>query len=230
MIYGFLIYETLRPVFGLYIIHLILLKKEQRKKEKMTKIPERLKDLITEIGLTERQATWNCHGVPVVLHKALEKIASKHNIVFDAPTIIESNIKEKYVAICVTGHMGDATEWSIGEAAPYNTTNKYPYAMAEKRAKDRVILKLVGLHGDVYSEEEADNFKNEKPTNNEPNLSIDQAERIEAMLEFYEDCNLERFIAAEKKYEKVLNMVGIGEEDYNKIVEAHDKRKAELYS
>lgn len=196
----------------------------------MTKIPERLKDLITEIGLTERQATWNCHGVPVVLHKALEKIASKHNIVFDAPTIIESNIKEKYVAICVTGHMGDATEWSIGEAAPYNTTNKYPYAMAEKRAKDRVILKLVGLHGDVYSEEEADNFKNEKPTNNEPNLSIDQAERIEAMLEFYEDCNLERFIAAEKKYEKVLNMVGIGEEDYNKIVEAHDKRKAELYS
>ena len=50
------------------------------------------------------------------------------------------------------------------------------------------------------------------------------------MLEFYEDCNLERFLAAEKKYEKVLNMVGIGEEEYNKIVEAHDKRKAELYS
>tara|TARA_B100000459_G_scaffold3044_1_gene2004 strand:+ start:2355 stop:2945 length:591 start_codon:yes stop_codon:yes gene_type:complete len=196
----------------------------------MTKIPERLKDLIKDVGLTENKATWNCHGVPVVLHKALEKIASKHNIVFDAPNIIESNIKEKYVAICVTGHMGDATEWSIGEAAPYNTTNKYPYAMAEKRAKDRVILKLVGLHGDVYSEEEADDFKNQKPTNSEPNLSIDQAERIEAMLEFYEDCNLERFLAAEKKYEKVLNMVGIGEDDYNKIIEAHDKRKAELYS
>jgi hypothetical protein len=25
-------------------------------------------------------------------------------------------------------------------------------------------------------------------------------------------------------------MVGIGEEEYNKIVKAHDKRKAELYS
>jgi hypothetical protein len=196
----------------------------------MTKIPEKLKDLITEVGLTERQATWNCHGTPVVLHKALEKIASKHNIAFDAPNIIESNIKEKFVAICVTGHMGDATEWSIGEAAPYNTTNKYPYAMAEKRAKDRVILKLVGLHGDVYSEEEADEFKNQKPKSSEPNLTIDQAERIDAMLEFYEDCNLERFLAAEKKYEKVLNMVGIGEEEYNKIVKAHDKRKAELYS
>lgn len=194
----------------------------------MTKIPERLINLIKEVGLTERQATWNCHGTPVVLHKALEKIAIHENIVFDAPSIIESNIKEKHVAICVTGHKGDATAWSIGEAAPYNTTNKYPYAMAEKRAKDRVILKLLELSGDVYSEEEADEFKNQKPTSNEPNLTIDQAERIDAMLEFYEDCNLERFLAAEKKYEKVLNMVGIGEEEYNKIVDAHDKRKKEL--
>ena len=31
--------------------------------------------------------------------------------------------------------------------------------MAEKRAKDRVILKLIGIAGDVYSEEEADEFK-----------------------------------------------------------------------
>jgi hypothetical protein len=35
--------------------------------------------------------------------------------------------------------------------------------MAEKRAKDRVILKLVGLHGDVYAEDEADSFKEERP-------------------------------------------------------------------
>ena len=35
----------------------------------------------------------------------------------------------------------------------------YVYALAEKRAKDRVILKLVGLHGLPSSEEEADEFK-----------------------------------------------------------------------
>ena len=46
-----------------------------RKKNKMTKIPERLIDLIKQVGLTESKATWNCHGTPVVLHKALEKIA-----------------------------------------------------------------------------------------------------------------------------------------------------------
>jgi hypothetical protein len=39
-----------------------------------------------------------------------------------------------------------------------NKTAIYPYAMAEKRAKDRVILKLAGLYGS-HSEEEADDFK-----------------------------------------------------------------------
>ena len=35
--------------------------------------------------------------------------------------------------------------------------------MAEKRAKDRVILKLIGVAGFVYSEDEADAFKEERP-------------------------------------------------------------------
>ncbi len=39
----------------------------------------------------------------------------------------------------------------------------YVYAMAEKRGKDRVILKLIELHGLVYSEEEADEFRNGEP-------------------------------------------------------------------
>lgn len=124
----------------------------------MAKIPEKLQAIIKEVGLTERQATWDCHGTPVVLHKALEKIAAAKNIVFDAPQIIECSTEKKFAVLCVTGHMEGATEWSIGEAAPYNNKNSYPFAMAEKRAKDRVILKLVGLHGDVYSQDEADEF------------------------------------------------------------------------
>jgi hypothetical protein len=67
--------------------------------------------------------------------------------------------------ILVTGTMKDRSEWSIGEAlvnVNYRVTGKqaaYVYAMAEKRAKDRVILKLIGLHGMAYSEEEADEFQ-----------------------------------------------------------------------
>ena len=39
---------------------------------------------------------------------------------------------------------------TYGEASPKNTRNAYPYVMAEKRAVDRAILKLLGLHGFVF--------------------------------------------------------------------------------
>jgi hypothetical protein len=72
--------------------------------------------------------------------------------------MIESNAEKNIAVVVVTGYLGDRMEWSFGEATPKNSKNAYPYAMAEKRAKDRVILKLIGLHGDVYSESEADDF------------------------------------------------------------------------
>lgn len=109
------------------------------------------------------EACWDCHGVWVVYHKVLEQIAAKAKITFDTPTVLEANGVARSVALCVTGRLGDRCEWSVGEAAPPNNKNAYPWAMAEKRAKDRVILKLIGLHGFAYSEEEADAFKETKP-------------------------------------------------------------------
>ena len=131
----------------------------------MTKhnVPKLVGEVLREIGETTATAGWDCHGTFVLLHKALERVAAHKNITFDPPTIIETDIASKNVAIVVTGHLGDKSEWSFGEAAQYNNKNAYPFAMAEKRAKDRVILKLVGLHGHVYSEEEADDFKKARP-------------------------------------------------------------------
>lgn len=106
-----------------------------------------------------KDAVWDCHGVWVVYHKALEKIAAQAGVTFDPPQVLECDSIKKVVAICVNGKLGDRSEWSIGEAAPQNNKNSYPFAMAEKRAKDRVIMKLIGLHGLAYSEEEADDFK-----------------------------------------------------------------------
>ena len=129
-------------------------------------LPDNLCNLLAEVGMSDKMdegAVWNCHGTPVILHKALERIADHTNIMFSEPTIVEANSQAKVAVICVTGKLGDKTAWSIGESAPSNTTNSYPYAMAEKRAKDRVILKLIGASGFVYSEEEADDFKNSKP-------------------------------------------------------------------
>lgn len=102
-------------------------------------------------------------GAWAVKHSALERVGFEQKVTFDPPTMIEANGTDKKVAILVTGRLGDHIEWSIGEASQsnYRTTDKmaaYPYAMAEKRGKDRVILKLLHAHGTVYSEEEADDF------------------------------------------------------------------------
>lgn len=129
-------------------------------------LPQNLIEALQEVGMSpvmDQGAVWNCRGTPVVLHKALERIAHKKGIRFDPPMVIETSAEQNIAVMCVTGYLGEFSEWSIGESTPRNTTNNYPFAMAEKRAKDRVILKLIGVAGFVYSEEEADEFKDSKP-------------------------------------------------------------------
>jgi len=123
-------------------------------------IPQNVIEVFKELGLDPKKDGWNCHGSYVLLHKTLEKIAASKGVTFDAPVIVESNAQERICVLCVTGRLGDKVEWSIGEAMPINidrgkNQQSYPYAMAEKRAKDRVIIKLVGLYG-AYSQDEAD--------------------------------------------------------------------------
>ena len=126
-------------------------------------IPDLVIEVLKEIGMKQNEAGWDCHGTYVLLHKALEKVAAKRNVIFDTPQILSADVSNKEAVVLCVGRMGEKQEWSIGEAAPYNNKNSYPFAMAEKRAKDRVILKLVGLHGDVYSEDEADAFQESAP-------------------------------------------------------------------
>jgi hypothetical protein len=107
----------------------------------------------------ESDEIWEVHGSTwVVKHKALERVAAEKGVTFDRPAMLETNSGAGIVALCVFGKLGDRTEWSIGEASPKNCKNSYYYAMAEKRAKDRVILKLLDTHGALYSESEADEF------------------------------------------------------------------------
>ena len=50
--------------------------------------------------------------------------------------------------------------WSTGEASPKNCKAPYPFAMAEKRLKDRLVLKLINAYEyGIYSDSEADNFQ-----------------------------------------------------------------------
>lgn len=142
--------------------------------------------------LPQRKGTW------LVKHAALELVALKAGVHFDAPQVIEADTKNGIAVVAVYGSVRelkkDASKdhpvfeqlfgvWSIGEASPSNNKNAYPWAMAEKRAKDRVILKLIGLHGLVYSEDEAE-FEDE------PKARIkDQRATWEAMRDELDACS-----------------------------------------
>jgi hypothetical protein len=115
---------------------------------------------------------WEVHGKTwVVKHKALERVAAEVGIIWDRPAMLECNSNDGVAAMCVFGKLGERMEWSIGECLTvrsdraggnYKVTGNQPgyvYAMAEKRAKDRVILKLLETHGALYSEAEADEFE-----------------------------------------------------------------------
>ena len=126
----------------------------------MAELSKEMGEVLKECGLG-KDAVWKHpkRGKWIVYHWACEVAAAKKGIVFDAPTIVCADPANKLATIVVTGRMDKRVEWAFGEAAPYNTNQAYPFAMAEKRAKDRVILKLIGLHGMAYSEEEADEFR-----------------------------------------------------------------------
>jgi hypothetical protein len=125
-----------------------------------------------------RKDIWDVKGKPVVHHAALERLAAGMGLTWDAPNVITAK-SDEVVLWCRATRKDNISEWSFGEAkiaqkgvvgGNYRVTGEqpaYPFAMAEKRAKDRVIIKLAGLHG-AYSNEEADEFADAQPKGNEP--------------------------------------------------------------
>ena len=94
----------------------------------------------------------------IITHDACEKIAAKENIQFGAPTIYRDTNQD--VAIVGDAKRGNKVICSTGEASPKNCKAPYMFAMAEKRLKDRLVLKLINAYEyGIYSDSEADNFK-----------------------------------------------------------------------
>lgn len=125
---------------------------------------ERLKAIKDEYGL-EASDMWQLpqNKQWLIKHAALEVVAAKAGIVFDMPEVIERDSAAGIAVICVTGKWKERVEWSFGEASPKNSKTGYPWAICEKRAKDRVILKLIGIHGLVYSEDEMSDVDERAP-------------------------------------------------------------------
>lgn len=180
----------------------------------MAQLNEKLKKLLSEVGEKvdmsddKNSAVWSLpqnKNVLIIKHKALEKISAHLGMWFDPPTILESDTDKKIVSLVVKGYIDDGkgknTAWSIGEVSPdnyktYAKQSTYPYAMAEKRAVDRVILKLLGVHGDMYSEEEAEDFK----TNNAKGGSVEKLDA--SALEFVTEA-FKQFLPTKKTVKDV---------------------------
>ena len=110
---------------------------------------------------------WKCHGKWIIKHDGCEIIAKFHGIKFEVPT--QNYDVSPSIALLIKGTMQELNdngeniekiEWSFGEANGRNTKMPYWWAMAEKRGKDRVILKLINAYEKgLYSEVEADEWK-----------------------------------------------------------------------
>jgi len=123
-------------------------------------LPKAVIELLNKHNMMDEGNFWKHaqSGKWILSHQACEKLAVLENITFDLPVMVETDMGKNAVCMVVGGHRGKRFEWSTGEASSKNCKNSYPYAMAEKRAKDRVVLKLLGVHGEMYSEEESESF------------------------------------------------------------------------
>lgn len=131
----------------------------------------KIEEVLSQFGIPFAGNVWRVQGTPVIYHETLERIARQLGVLWDPPTVLRAERDE--CVILVTGMIKHGkevrAEWSIGEAlvnVNYRVSGKqaaYVFAMAEKRAKDRVILKLIDLSGLVYSQEEADEFRQGAP-------------------------------------------------------------------
>ena len=119
----------------------------------------KMKELAKKYNLTEsdywqesRSKKW------IITHDAVERIAKIENIIINPPQIVNS--EKDMVRLIVVAKKGDVVMWADGEADTKNCKNLYLFAMASKRAIDRVVLKLISAYEyGVYSDVEADEFK-----------------------------------------------------------------------
>ena len=94
--------------------------------------------------------------ISIITRTGIEKIQYHNNI--DVTFSIES-IDPKFIVIKAIAKKGDVQIETHGEASPQNTTQKYPVAMAEKRALSRVVLKICGAYQyGIFGEEESEDF------------------------------------------------------------------------
>ena len=119
------------------------------------KIDESTLKLLKKHKLTKEDVWFMSHAKKyAITHKSMEKIQVREKIQI---TDLELSFIDLGLGACVvkcTAIKDKLKVITFGECNKKNNHNAYPVAMAEKRSIDRAILKLAGMHGDFYSEDE----------------------------------------------------------------------------
>ena len=87
---------------------------------------------------------------------------------------------------------GEKSGWSYGSLS-CSSKNRFSTCWQEKRAKDRVILKLIRLHGYIYSDDELeDTDENPVPKQTDPAARAAPEEPAPAVIEVAKEASLFR--------------------------------------
>tara|TARA_R110002020_G_scaffold115102_1_gene264715 strand:- start:3268 stop:3639 length:372 start_codon:yes stop_codon:yes gene_type:complete len=118
----------------------------------------KLNELYVKNGLT-KEDVFKHKFYTIISRGGIDKIQANNDIKIHYD-LIHNSPDNKCIIIKATATAGDKTIQTFGEAAPTNTSNGYPVAMAEKRAMSRAVLKLTGFYElGHFGEDEADDFK-----------------------------------------------------------------------
>ena len=120
--------------------------------------PKEISDFMAKYSVNADEIWTVRPGAYAIKHKALERVAAQQGLELSDLMVETIDLQNKAAVIRATMRKNGKCVMSYGEATPYNSKNAYPVAMAEKRAIDRCILKLLQIHGALYSESEADEF------------------------------------------------------------------------
>ena len=161
-------------------------------------------------------------GKFAILHKEVERLANDYGI--------ETEVELKYCDLPKSCAVVKATAryqgnkfTSLGEASPLNNEFPYPIAVAEKRAADRVILKALNIHGDLYSQSEIP----PQQRNENQGIKLEHSEIIlERIKNSSHQANLEQLQRENKDY--LLQLAKQNSTKAKEIMTAFENKKQQL--
>ena len=137
-------------------------------------IDEKIKKILEQFKINPAKALWDCHGTQIMYHRYIEEIGASAGVQVIKYETIKAD--ESTAIVKCHARLGKVDQFSYGECSPRNSKNAYPVAMAEKRAFDRCVLKLVGLHGHVYAISEMPDEENISKKMRHSNNSVPKAQ------------------------------------------------------